>query len=277
MVRLEEVYEFQTAYISDSVSQTVKSTIEILKSQMKTKARLIPVLPEIVTVDFLKESIRGLNNLPIGVCTEDLSVVSLDLRKNFINIVATQDISITEKFICGFTDVLLEIGETLSVVVDISHNFTKENFNNSMYFNEKVDDIYRFLGDGEIRNMKQVVCTIIGFSKFYESLNPTKKKNFAFLLKTATMIKKYAFILVDTADGFKKIAYESWYREYISGDDGLWIGSGVSNQMTIRLNKTTKEMREEINDSFGFLVKKGNPRLVKVLEKEVIKEEEQDA
>ncbi len=293
LVRLEEVYEFQTAYISDSVSQTVKSTIEILKSQMKTKARLIPVLPEIVTVDFLKESIRGLNNLPIGVCTEDLSVVSLDLRKNFINIVATQDISITEKFICGFTDVLLEIGETLSVVVDISHNFTKENFNNSMYFNEKVDDIYRFLeedivtkfnlinskpgGDGEIRNMKQVVCTIIGFSKFYESLNPTKKKNFAFLLKTATMIKKYAFILVDTADGFKKIAYESWYREYISGDDGLWIGSGVSNQMTIRLNKTTKEMREEINDSFGFLVKKGNPRLVKVLEKEVIKEEEQDA
>ncbi len=293
LVRLEDVYEFQTAYISDTISQTVKSTIEVLESKMEQRARTIPVLPQVVTVDFLKESIRGLNSMPIGVSTEELSIESMDMKKNFISLVASLDISVTEKFLCGFTDLLLELGETLSVVVDINHNFSKESFKNSMYFNEKVDEIYQFLEedivskfniinskpntDGEVQNMKQVVCTIVGFSKFYESLNPTKKKNFSFLLKSATMIKKYAFIFVDTADGFKKVAYEAWYREYISGDDGLWIGSGVSNQMAIRLNKTTKEMREEINDSFGFLIRKGSPKLIKVLEKEAVREEEHNA
>ena len=293
LVRLEDVYEFQTAYISDSISKTVKETIDALQTQIHEKARSIPVLPQVVTVDFLKAEVRGLNNMPIGVSTDELSIVSLDLKKNFVNIITALDISITEKFIYGFTDLLLEVGETLSVVVDIDHNFSKENFKNSMYFSERVDEIYQFLEEDIVSkfnmiqsgqnqgksndDMKQVVCTIVGFSKFYESLNPTKKKNFSVLMKSASMIKKYAFIFVDTAEGFKKIAYESWYREYISGDDGLWIGSGVSNQMTIRLNKTTKEMREEINNSFGFLVKKGNPRLIKVLEKDGSKEEEHHA
>lgn len=286
---MEDVYEFQTAYISDNISKTVRSTIEALHTQTQEKARPIPVLPQVVTVDFLKDAIAGLSNMPIGVSTDELSIVSLDLKKNFVNIITSLDISITEKFIYGFTDLLLEVGETLSVVVDIEHNFSKEKFKNSMYFDEKVDEIYQFLeedivskfnmihsspnGGNQKFDMKQVVCTIIGFSKFYESLNPTKKKNFSVLLKSASMIKKYSFIFVDTAEGFKKIAYETWYREYISGDDGLWIGSGVSNQMTIRLNKTTKEMREEINNSFGFLVRKGNPRLIKVLEKDGDKEE----
>lgn len=293
LVRLEDVYEFQTASISDTISQTVKETIELLNGQINKKAKAIPVLPQVVTVDFLKESIRGLNSVPIGVSTEGLNIVSLDFKKNFVHLVSALDIAITEKFLCGFADLLLELGETLSVVVDIDHNFSKENFKNSMYFNDKVDDIYRFLEEdivtkfnmvhskqnfeNEIRSLKQVVCTIVGFSKFYDSLSATKKKNLAVLLKSAKMTKKYTFVFVDTADGFKKVAYEAWYREHVSGDDGLWIGSGVSNQMTIRLNKTTKEMREEINNSFGFIVRKGNPRLIKVLEKEALKGEDTNA
>ena len=78
-----------------------------------------------------------------------------------------------------------------------------------MYFNEKVDEIYQFLeedivskfnlinskpnANGEIQNMKQVVCTIVGFSKFYESLNPTKKKNFSFLLCIMSLLTNYFF------------------------------------------------------------------------------------
>lgn len=286
LVRLEDVYEFQTAYISTSISQTVRDIIELLCGQMKSKARSIPVLPPVVTVDFVKNSILGLNSLPIGVSTEELEVVSIDFKRNFIQLIVSTDILNTEKLVLGFTDVLLEVGETLSIIIDLDHNFSKDDLKNSMYFDSSIEEIYHFLEDdiigkfnlvnskqsleNEIQSMKQTVCTIIGFSKFYDSLDITKKKNFVVLLKSAKIMKKYNFIFVDTVEGFKKVAYEPWYREYISGDDGLWIGSGISNQMILRLNRTTKEMREEINNSFGFLVRRGNPKLIKILEKNPI-------
>ncbi len=293
LVRIEEVYEFQTAYISDNISDTVKQTTELLASQIKTEAKPIPILPEIVSVEFVRDKVKGLSSVPIGVSTEELSVVSFDLTKNLIQLVCTSELQITESFLAGFTEVLLEAGEILSVVIDVEKILSKDNFATSMYFGENINDIYKFLEEDIINKfnlinskpleerqniqIKQVVCTIVGFSKFYESLDATKKKNFTVLLKSAKMINKYSFIFVDTANGMKKVAYEPWYKEYISGEDGLWIGSGVSNQMTLRLNKTTREMREEIKNNFGFYIRKGNPILIKVLENEKISKEVNDA
>ncbi|HIT21925.1 MAG TPA: hypothetical protein IAB56_02985 [Candidatus Scybalousia intestinigallinarum] len=92
------------------------------------------------------------------------------------------------------------------------------------------------------------------------------KKNFGTLLTAAKEMKKYHFIFIDTPDDMKKLSFETWYREHIATDNGLWIGSGITNQLLIRVNRTTKDMKEEITSSFGFYVKKGVPKFIKLLE-----------
>lgn len=116
--------------------------------------------------------------------------------------------------------------------------------------------------------MKRVVCVIFGVNKFYNSLTPVMKKNFGTLLTASKEMKKYHFIFIDTPEDMKKLSFETWYREHISSDNGLWIGSGITNQLLIRVNRTTKDMKEEITSSFGFYVKKGVPRFIKLLEAE---------
>ena len=285
LVRKEDVYEFQTAYISEveHILETVKQTITALKQQYTYRAKNIPVLPEKVTLDFVRESLHGFSSLPIGVYTEDLNVATLDLLRSPSLLISTTELTNTISFLQAFLTELSLAGSVLSVVIDVEQQIERK-LENCMYFNRNVGDVYKFLEGDIVKNfnlysskkkdptvladMKRVVCVIFGVNKFYNSLTPVMKKNFGTLLTASKEMKKYHFIFIDTPEDMKKLSFETWYREHISSDNGLWIGSGITNQLLIRVNRTTKDMKEEITSSFGFYVKKGVPRFIKLLEAE---------
>ena len=83
----------------------------------------------------------------------------------------------------------------------------------------------------------------------------------------------HIYSLVDSIDKFKKYEYEDWYRASINNTRGIWVGDGIANQFSIKLAKTTKDLYDEIGNKFGYLVERGTPALIKLLE-EVEKGEE---
>ena len=80
-------------------------------------------------------------------------------------------------------------------------------------------------------------------------------------------LEKYCFIFADSVDKFKKVEYDDWYRNTVNNNRGIWIGDGIANQFAIKLTKTSKELYEEIGNRFGYYVERGNPTLIKLLEK----------
>ena len=59
--------------------------------------------------------------------------------------------------------------------------------------------------------------------------------------------------------------YDEWYKEYVSGDTGIWIGNGISDQYLINVNTANKEVINSCGDSFGYVIKQEEPYLIKLL------------
>ena len=78
--------------------------------------------------------------------------------------------------------------------------------------------------------------------------------------------KKINYIFVDTADQFKEREYEQWYKDSITNNSGIWLGSGINEQMAIKLIKLVKNAPAEIPYNFGYLINHGVAREIKLLE-----------
>ena len=68
-------------------------------------------------------------------------------------------------------------------------------------------------------------------------------------------------------DKIKKNIYDSWFKDNYNPSNGIFVGNGLSDQMTINISKRIPEMKEDVPYNFGFVVKKGIPTYVKFVEK----------
>ena len=66
-------------------------------------------------------------------------------------------------------------------------------------------------------------------------------------------------------DNIKTTSYEPWYNTSFDLSEGLWIGSGISNQFTLRVITSARELDDEIEPSFGYIVEKGKATQVKLI------------
>ena len=52
----------------------------------------------------------------------------------------------------------------------------------------------------------------------------------------------------------------------VNTSQGIWIGNGIADQFSLKINSISKEMRQEIPESFCYVIKRGKPDLVKYVE-----------
>ena len=94
LIDLGAIYEFQTASICDpnKINDTIRQTCEQLCKQYEYRAKAVPILPARVTYSFVKDSLAGLNSIPVGVEKKSLKVSTVDLLKNYTTIITSLDI-----------------------------------------------------------------------------------------------------------------------------------------------------------------------------------------
>ena len=118
--------------------------------------------------------------------------------------------------------------------------------------------------ENNLKKNKQVVCFILGLDKFINDAN-IGESNFYSLLKKAEQLKNYSFVLIDNFNKIKSHEYNEWYKNYVSGDSGIWVGNGVGNQYLIKVSTSYKSMPNNCGNSFGYLIKQENATMVKLL------------
>ena len=84
-------------------------------------------------------------------------------------------------------------------------------------------------------------------------------------------LENFNIIIADDYKKIKKSEYDGWYRNIQSDTDGIWIGSGLSDQNLFKLSKITKEMGALYKNNFGFVIRDGRAELIKLIELEQIK------
>ena len=118
--------------------------------------------------------------------------------------------------------------------------------------------------ENNLNRNKQVLCIIIGIDKFLNDLENGEDELYETLRK-AEELGNYNFVIVDNATRIKNHEYDEWYKNYITGDTGIWVGNGINDQYLINVNSTGQEIINNCGESFGYAIKQENPKLIKLL------------
>lgn len=280
MIDLDGIFEFQTAYPykEEKMTEYIKIICTRLGDICTYKAKNVPILPPAVTFDTVSEKVGKLESIPIGIEKESLLVATIDLRKNYSYVITGEDISSNPIFIQGLTKMCSKIPNNNIIVMDAISSLKKESLGNCLYDSKNCLNAITAIGNlynkekeslntdpNALNKAPITICIINGLSTLIGHLTPDEKTILTTIIKDANRLGTFKFLIVDNINNIKTISYEDWFKTSFDLTEGIWIGSGISNQFTIKVTTNSKELREEIDSKFGYIVIKGKAIQVKLI------------
>lgn len=258
LIKYGDIYEFQTARICEPEKWNafIKDKIAKLNEKYTEKAEPIPVLPNQVKVEDIKELVQSLNKLPVGIFKTSLNLATYDFTNNLVNLISAKNIDIVAEYV---THLYEEIKLLKDVDVTI---FDAEGIIQDTRKNIKLDyQNYSLRIQNNLSKTKHNVCIILGLDKFLLSV----EKEILTDLKKAEEEKNYTFIIVDSVFKMKNHEYDDWYKAFITKDSGIWVGNGIGDQYLIRLNSSNRNLVNNCGDSFGYIIRQEEAVLIKLI------------
>ena len=263
----DNIYEFQTAKICEPEKYTehIKQTIEELNKKLPEKAEPIAILPDVVTYADVESQLKDISRVPIGIAEKKLRIYPYDFKKNFATLIVSKSLEDSVQFV---SNVLQEINKLKNVDVKI---FDTERILITDKSNVK-EEYEKYVSSAVKDNKKHTICVIIGIDKLLTEYGDMGSA-FNQTMNQLEENENNSFILIETANKLKSHEFEPWYKEYITKEDGIWVGNGIDNQYLINISSNRRELNNNCGNSFGYVVKEGVAILVKLLE---MKEKEED-
>lgn len=267
----EGVFEFQTAKICEASrwNEQIMNTIEILNKKYKYSAKKIPTVPEIVTPNHLRNAVTDVSAIPVGIVQKSIKPCKFDFKNNIMTIISTKDLEECADFINDFSELIKSIPKINFEVLD-AENIEKENREEiQKNFFEFVKNLMNAKkANKEIPNS---IIFIIGLGKMIEIVG---EEWFAAGLNQVESLEKVNIIIMDTPNQLEEYVYSEWYKKYISNNFGIWIGNGIEAQNIFKISDYDR-IRDNCGNTYGYVIKKGRPILVKILGMEENKEEDE--
>jgi len=257
LIKLDYVHEFQTAsiYESNLESDYISQICNNLKSKLP-KAIKVPVLPEVVSINDVVENNENLSSIPIGIGVENLDIVKINLEKEKIIPIYTQDINDITNFLRILISQTIKLNNNKVLTFDFSQ-YMQGMINNNYIANNFEAYLNQIKGTNE-----KIVLFLLGFSKLKENLK-TNPKLFDEILAKVKDENNIKIIMVDEVSKVNNCIYETWFKNNISRQNGIYIGSGISRQTIIQMTSFNRSLEKEIAPDFGYLITNGKPKMVK--------------
>ena len=281
LVKLDEIYEFQTAHIftDDEINIKLPEVINELNEKYANKAHHIPTVPDIVRIDDIKEYLRDLKGVPVGINKDTIAPELFNFYDNYMTLVSSNDEDNIQDFAKCISEEMALITDNNVVFLDTYSAF--DSIENITYVNSDFDTIIKkicdsmdfqykkYVEDGysnkNLKNTKHITVVMVGFTKIISRLNDDIKKEFFALIQNVKDIEKFTYIIVDRVDNLKKLEYDEWYKRVIQNNYGIWIGNGVADQTLIKTNIGFKKINNEIPFGYGIVIKNTKTSLVKLV------------
>lgn len=283
IIKYEETYEFQTATIApkDRIIDVIKQKCLELTDSAKMLAKSVPVLPDIVAFDDIKEEFGQTNELIMGINKYGLYPVKYNYKRNRINLITGSDSSILFNLIKPLVLELLCLKDSVIFINADDYEFDPDYIKYIIYYNNNFDEIFSKIKDcindnynilvnndynkSIFKDTENLTIIINGVDDFKNRLNDQNKNDFKSVFDKIEHLEFMNFIFIDSVDNVKKYELESWYKNNSNNKYGIWVGNGINEQFSIKFTERSKDTREDIGDEFGFVVKKGKLELTKFI------------
>ena len=284
LIEKDGVFEFQSAYPykSEKMSEYIKIIANRLRNICSGYAMKIPVLPSVVSINDVDENINDLSSIPVGIAKDNLSIVSYDYAENGVSLITALDVYEGREFYKCLISMIERLDGINTIVLDAAKMFNKDEFK-SDYYNSSFDSVVEKIitnykkqkevyeannyDERSLKDFKSNVYLLFGISTLFERITPEIKNSLCEVLATAKEYGKDKFIIVDSTEKLKEFSYDEWYKKAIDDSEGIWIGNGISDQYSLKLLSTPRQLREEIDEGFGYVVKNGKATLIKIVQR----------
>lgn len=298
----DTLVEFQTASIvnADPPYTAIRGyCTKLAEMYSEYQAQRVPVLPQKVTEQFLAPYVKqgDLSRVPIGVEKASLEIAYFDFTSSPVSLV----LSVNQEWQDFSTALALQIAgkckiKTL-VLSPMGKNLVRSGSqmlrinNDSQSCVDAVNEVYKAvlhrnneykdkLAKGEeppqyepwfvvIQSMSLLKTMLERFKVSEEEKQASDDTPFN---RLQTAMWKCAneynihFLVCETAGALSPFTVENWYKAHISGNRGIWVGSGISSQFRLTVNKKPQEYSAELDPEFGFVIKQAAAALVKFLQ-----------
>ena len=268
LFKMDEVYEFQTASIVDNnFNAYINRVCEIIKDKSVVSAKRIPTLPKIVSLEFVSRDLLGITSVPIGVTKQSLEITKYDFTNYLSTFILSNTSSNTVNFSRSLIMELSMIKNIQLIVIDINKELPELKGKIKYYYDSEPSKVYDILLD-YVKRIKEniglkTVLYFQNFNKFKLKLDNMKLEDFTKEIKNSENI---SLLIADDYKKLKKAEFDTWYRNIQNDTDGIWIGTGLSDQNLFKLSKLTKEMSSTYKNNFGFVIRDGRAELFKTIE-----------
>ncbi len=255
-----EIYEFQTAKICEpeQYTQKIKETIEKLQEKQNIKASSIPILPNRVTFESVKPYVKDLTQIPIGIIEKNLKTSLYDFKRNFATIITSKNMENAVQFTANILEEIKSLKNVHMIIFDAERALISKKVDLKEEYSTFISNINK-----DVKN--HTICVFIGIDKFLADYANVESP-FNAVIKQLEEKENYSVIIVENANKLKTHEFEDWYKNYISKENGIWVGNGIDNQYLITINSSRKELVNNCGGSFGYIIKEGIATLVKLLE-----------
>ena len=262
-----QVYEFQTAKIceAEEYTQRIRETVETLQKGQQMKAKPIPTLPDIVTFENVKAYLKDISQVPMGIIQKNLKIASYDFKRNFATLITSKNMEDAVQFTANILEEIKSLKNVNTIIFDAERALNMKKINLVEQYQTLLSNI-----DKDIKH--HIVCIFVGIDKFLTD-NAEIASGFSNFMKQLEEKENYSVIVVENANKIKAHEFEDWYKNYITKENGIWIGNGIDNQYLITINSSRKELFNNCGRSFGYIIKDGISTFVKLLK---MKEDEDD-
>ncbi len=268
LVKLDgQIFEFQTAYPYkwDEINVFIKNICKQLSEKVKRRAETIAVLPNHVRMEDISNKITDLKNTPIGIYKSTLEVSTFNFQKNPISLISCQDISVLDRFIPSLAKVIQNMynvdlyfadpGETVKDIASFNH-----------YYSTNANEIIPLIENMKADATKTSVILVLGIEAFMNLFPKEDLKSIKDTLADLKNVPNVRMIIADAVPKIKMYEFEEFYRNCVQPINAIWVGSGITDQFTIKSSTYNKQTRSQIPVDFGYNVDRGNARFIKVLD-----------
>ena len=269
------IYEFQTAYSykEEKIADYIKVVCDKLSNFFgEERAKHIPILPEVVSRNFVSSMLGDLKTLPVGVYRDTLEISTINLQNNYMYLITGDDVTQEPSFLKGIisnlqaTNSRVVILDSLSIIRGLNSENVIYDEDTCLDGFEQMKNIY----NSKIGKQDDVmtVCVITGIKQLVNKFPADIKTKFSTLITEAQKTKTIKFVIVDTIDSIKQLAYEVWLKPSLDLSSAIWIGNGISNQFTLKVTTSSRLLRQELKEGFGYIIIKGKAFVIKLMSDE---------
>ena len=164
-----------------------------------------------------------------------------------------------DKFVASLVVVMQKLKDVTVHLIDMDNMI--QNTTDIINYNEDkiLDKIKTASGSME-------VFVFYGIDSYKSSLTTNEFLEFKNYVSGLKGKQNVRIIIIDSVSKIKTFEYESFYTSNVQAMYGIWIGSGITDQFTIKSSTYNKETRAQIGNDFGYNVTSGKATLVKLLD-----------